>query len=180
MRRLVHILMLILLPLAGCSPKAGGGSGGGSPSVVKVFSRSDGSMLYFAGPLEYKNQEGGDQILLDFTLNKLPNEAGEVVCNFTLISADKATFKPTSLKLVNDQLEASAGGFDLLFAERKGKHYRYRYGASFQTDQWLSWAESENGAVLLNDTSFKPQRKTRKHMREVNDRIIFQLRQEGR
>lgn len=175
-KSLLILLACFLLPAAGCSPKAGGGTGSGSPSLVKVFLRSDGSTMYFAGPLNYRQKDGDGQLEVDFTLNKFPDSLAQVVFNYTYFSKSNATFKPSSMKLEAAGQSLSTGeGFEKFFSEKTKKGYKYRYSTVFDETGWVKWVKTDKHQIRIDDLIFSGGKKHKKHIEEVRDKVIFPL-----
>lgn len=176
MRTVTIISLMLLMSLAGCSPRTSAG-GSGSVSLVKIFMRSDGSTMYFAGPMYYASADKGT-LAIDFTLNKFPDQEGEVICNFTYRSKSDATFKPKTFLLAGDGISSEASeNFDLFFAEKAGKVFTYRYSTTYAETKWLEWLATDRHSIIINAKEFQGAKKHRKHLREVRDRIVFPLSQ---
>lgn len=176
MRSLLIASLFAALLFTGCSPRTAAG-GGGAVSLVKVFMRSDGSTMYFAGPMYYRSDNKG-QLAIDFTLNKFPDQEGSVICNFTYRSKTDASFKPKTFLLAGDGISAQASeNFELFFAEKSGEVYTYRYSTNYPERAWLKWLATDRHSIVVNATEFEGGKKHRKHLREVRDRIVFPLSQ---
>lgn len=172
----LSVLLLLFLPLAGCAPKMAGGSG--SPSLVKIFSRADGSTLYFAGPLYYEQVDGKSRLELDFTLIKMDKEKGTVTCNFTLASRELNAFVPETLALQSDSNKIHlVSEFKKLFQEKKRKDYRYRYSFELPEDLWVAWMQATPHFILLNDMQLKGGKKHKKHRQMIDDQVLFSIQQ---
>lgn len=172
----LSLLLLLFLPLAGCAPKMGGGSG--SPSLVKIFSRADGSTLYFAGPLYYEEADGKNKMELDFTLIKMGKEKGMVTCNYTLVSRELNAFAPKTFALHSDSGKLyEAVEFKKLFQEKKRKDFRYRYSFELPEEEWVLWMKANPHFILLNDSRLEGGKKHKKHRQMIADQVLFSIQQ---
>lgn len=173
-RSLILASTFLLLFSVGCGHRAST-AGSGSVSLVKVFTRSDGSTMYFAGPMYYKSNSKG-HLAIDFTLNKFPDKVGSVICNFTYRSKTDADFKPQTFLLAGDGISATASeDFEMFFAEKSSKGFVYRYSTSYPEQAWLKWLATDQHSIVINETAFEGGKKHRKHLTEVRDRIVFPL-----
>jgi hypothetical protein len=179
MRTTQYILILFfLLPSVGCMPKAASSSGSGQVSLVKIFSKSDGSTLYFAGPMAYKSTANKDEIAIDFSLNK-PGDGseGEVTCNFTYLSSVASEFKPSRVELASsDATLIEITSFEKFYNEIRRKRYRYRYSFVVSESIWVKWMESDKHVLRLNDQPFLGGKKHTKQLQQVRDQVLFPLK----
>lgn len=172
------ILFFFLLPAVGCAPRAASSGGSGQVSLVKIFSKSDGGTLYFAGPMAYRSEETSDEISIDFSLNKPKGgEEGEVTCNFTFISATSSEFKPSTLQLrSSDALLIEVTDFEKFFSEMRKKRFRYRYSTVVAESVWVKWIESDKHRLVLNGQTFIGGKRHTKDVKEVRERVVFPLK----
>ena len=168
--------LAVIVFLAGCGSGVNTTSGGGTPSLVKVFRKQDGSSMYFAGPMHYTGKDG--DLAMDFTINPSKEEPTVVVCNFTYTSTQNNSFKPDRLVLKSKGIEsAPATSFELFFAEKKKKVYTYRYSCALEVPDWTVWMNADNHEIDLNGMLFEGGKKHKRHLAEVRDYILFPLSQ---
>lgn len=167
-------LVLVTLFLASCGGVKRTG-GPGSPSLVKVFSKPNGSTMYFAGPVYYEQDGGKAQLEMDYTYST-GGEEPVVVCNFTLEHPTLASFQPESIKWIPAEgTEVQVKDFEEFFRE-KTKVYRYRYSTFILLDDWITFMENEDSYFLLNEMRFEHGKKHKKHRQMILDQVVFPVK----
>lgn len=175
MMRLI-LVAAFALALTACSQTRTTASGGGAPSFVKVYRKTDGSTMYFAGPMHYAGKNGN--LMVDFTVNQSGENNDYVVCNFTFTSSQNSSFKPTGLQMKDGSVESDpVTEFELFFAEKKKKTYMYRYSCVVQKSVWIAWMGADNHALVINGMEFDGGKKHKRRVGEVRDYILFPLSQ---
>jgi hypothetical protein len=172
------LMFFFLLPAVGCAPRMASSGGGGQVSLVKIFTKTDGGTLYFAGPMAYRSTETSDEISIDFSLNKPKDgEQGEVTCNFTLITATSSEFKPSLLQLgIADAMLIEVTEFEKFFSEIRKKRYHFRYSVVVAESIWVKWIESDKHRLVLNGQTFVGGKRHTKDLKEVRERVVFPLK----
>lgn len=165
------LLLLSMVILASCGVRSTAG-GPGSPSLVKVFSRPDGSTMYFAGPLHYRQVEGKVELEIDYTV---VDNTDTVVCNFTLIATEQLDMPPNKITFEGDGgAIASSEKFEEFFREKQ-KKYRYRYSTTILRSEWLVFMKQGAQGIEINSLVFKGGKRHAKNHQMIKDQIIFSI-----
>ncbi|MCH2199959.1 MAG: hypothetical protein MK081_14360 [Flavobacteriales bacterium] len=173
----IGILFLLTLMFVSCGGvKTTGDSG--KPSLVKIFNRPDGSKMYFAGPVFMNEVEGKGSVEMDFTVvdQSESAEANNMVrVNFTYSDKANEAFKLNEITFqCNTDNAEIVNDYEVLFKEKQGKYYRYRYSSFLSRDGFIKWVNGP-ATLKLDSMSFEAGKKYDQHMQMIKDQILFAI-----
>ncbi|MFM1931356.1 MAG: hypothetical protein RL226_659 [Bacteroidota bacterium] len=165
-----YLVFFVFIALAGCGVKSSS-SGSGKVSLVKVFSRPDGSTMYFMGPLFFASKSDHADMEIDYTYIPLADDS--VTANFTILSRSASDFAFNGMEFSGDEPIASTTSAKLFFKEKRGKSFAFRYSVRIEAKAWRTFMKSASPTIRVNSMVFTPGKKHRKHMQAVRDQVLF-------
>jgi hypothetical protein len=130
-------------------------------------------LLCHAGPISYTSQQRGERFVIDHTYLKVKNQRNQVVCNFSVFSADPA-FKPERLSIQLASRTIEVNSLTKFFAEGHGKKkYHYRYSFNVSDVDFRDWMLDGEPTVVVDGKKFKGGRSYRNDAGQVYRQILF-------